>query len=125
MPSLRFFSLSPPRHDIPSIATRRDKKICPLTNPSLLVRGDGANHALVDVQDFDRYVSPLLEKSTATTTELREALSQYEATVILRARPGVFASRKAGLDAHNYEAMTMASPLLTPRMRNIEFAETN
>lgn len=88
-----------------------------------LDRGDGANHALADVEDFDRHVVPVLAKPTSTTTELREALSQYEASVILRARPGIFASRQAGLDAHDWDKMTMSSPLLTPRMKNITIEE--
>lgn len=66
---------------------------------------------------------PHLAKTGTTTAELREALSQYEASVILRARPGIFASRQAGHDAHDFDKMTMKSPLLTPRMKNIHFDE--
>lgn len=89
-----------------------------------LVRGDGANHALADVEDFDKFVVPqLLQAGGGTTTELREALSQYEASVITRARPGIFASRQAGHDAHDFEKMTMKSPLLTPRMKNLNYQE--
>lgn len=88
-----------------------------------LVRGDGANHALADVEDFDKYVVPQLVRTGGTTTELRAALSQYEASVIMRARPGIFASRQAGHDAHDFEKMTMKSPLLTPRMKNLNFQE--
>ncbi|KAJ3477047.1 hypothetical protein NLG97_g8945 [Lecanicillium saksenae] len=90
-----------------------------------MYRGDGANHALADVEDFDRHVVPQLTKPDLTTAELREALSQYEASVILRARPGIFASRQAGLDAHDYENMTTKSPLLTPRTKHINFEEPN
>ncbi|KAJ2979911.1 hypothetical protein NQ176_g2966 [Zarea fungicola] len=89
-----------------------------------MFRGDGANHALADVQDFDTHVAPLLEKPGTGTAELRSALSVYETTVVLRARPGLFASRRAGLDAHDFEGMTMQSPLLTPRMRNLQYDET-
>ncbi|TQV97714.1 hypothetical protein V2A60_006553 [Cordyceps javanica] len=91
-----------------------------------MFRGDGANHALADVEDFDRHVAPQLVKTgtaMTTTAELREALSQYEASVILRARPGVFASRQAGHDAHDWDKMTAKSPLLTPRVKNLNFAE--
>ncbi|KAJ6781804.1 hypothetical protein PWT90_06436 [Aphanocladium album] len=88
-----------------------------------MYRGDGANHALADVEDFDKHVTPELAKPNPTTAELREALSQYEASVILRARPGIFASRQAALDAHDYEKMTMQSPLLTPRLKHITIEE--
>ncbi|OAA79365.1 FAD binding domain-containing protein [Akanthomyces lecanii RCEF 1005] len=89
-----------------------------------MFRGDGANHALADVEDFDRHVVPQLVKAgSTTTTELREALSRYEASVIMRARPGIFASRQAGHDAHDFEKMTMKSPLLTPRMKNLNYEE--
>lgn len=90
-----------------------------------LDRGDGANHALADVDDFDRFVSPLLAKRRTTAAELRDALSQYETTAVLRARPGILASRQASLDAHDFESVTANSPLLTPRKRNLQYAEVH
>lgn len=54
---------------------------------------------------------------------LRIALSQYENTVIDRARPGVLASRRACLDAHEWARIGPESPLLTKRQMNIIYDE--
>ena len=55
-------------------------------------RGEGANHAIVDVLDFVETVLPASQKPDA---ELRSALDQYDQKVISRARPSVLASRRA------------------------------
>lgn len=51
------------------------------------------------------------------TTDLRQSLDQYKEAVISRVRPAVLASRQACLDAHTWQAIGPASPLLTRRER--------
>ncbi|KAH0601498.1 hypothetical protein MHUMG1_00374 [Metarhizium humberi] len=116
-------------------------------------RGEGANHAIADVVDFANHVTPLLvadnesastagnERQTATSATadnlaaeeqeansleqgiLRHALDQYEDVVINRARPGVLASRRACLDAHEWARIGPESPLLTKRQMDIVYDE--
>lgn len=86
---------------------------------SLLDRGEGANHAIVDVDDFAEHVTPAL-KLQASSGELRAALDAYEKAVVDRTRPGVLASRRACLDAHEWMRIDDKSPLLTRRVRNLD-----
>ncbi|PTB69114.1 FAD/NAD(P)-binding domain-containing protein [Trichoderma citrinoviride] len=109
-----------------------------------MYRGEGANHAIVDVLDFATHVVPLLspDRRFSPTTDsqqltdqnqgldfrraLRQALDRYEDAVVSRARPGVLASRRACLDAHAYsrlfgEAATGVSPLLSKREMMLQF----
>lgn len=89
-------------------------------------RGEGANHAIVDVQDFaDLVAGPHLAptQGPASFEELRRALDAYEDAVVERARPGVLASRRACLDAHEWGKIGEASPLLTRRAMKLDFDE--
>ncbi|KAH7122024.1 hypothetical protein B0J13DRAFT_566847 [Dactylonectria estremocensis] len=87
-----------------------------------MYRGEGANHAIVDVQDFVERVVPVLKENQPLNI-LRGALDAYEDEVIKRARPGVLASRRACLDAHEWSRINNRSPLLTRRERNTQFME--
>ncbi|KAI9158881.1 LOW QUALITY PROTEIN: putative FAD-dependent monooxygenase [Paramyrothecium foliicola] len=92
-----------------------------------MYRGEGANHSIVDVLDFaDRLTSLLQSQAQSSGTGfsgLRAALDNYEATVVKRARPGVLASRRACLDAHDWSRINKTSPLLTRRAMIIDFEE--
>jgi hypothetical protein len=115
----------------------------PLTY-SILDRGEGANHAIVDVLDFATHVVPQLALDRASGSNagslqnthqgqaqdfrqpLRQALDGYEDAVVSRSRPGVLASRRACLDAHAFsrlfgEAATGVSPLLSKREMALQF----
>ena len=90
-------------------------------------RGEGANHAIVDVDDFAQHVTPTLQHhlrggiaSPAAFSDLRAALDDYEQAVIERTRPGVLASRRACLDAHEWGRINEKSPLLTRRAMNLD-----
>ena len=85
-------------------------------------RGEGANHAIVDVLDFVELVLPHLSTSGG---HLRLALDKYEDTVIARARPAVLASRQACLDAHEWGSISGDSPLLSRRVMKLESHESN
>ncbi|UKZ76449.1 hypothetical protein TrVFT333_004153 [Trichoderma virens FT-333] len=110
-----------------------------------MYRGEGANHAIIDVLDFATHIVPVLavnrDKFSSNTGSrahthqsqgpnfrqaLRQALDAYEDAVVSRARPGVLASRRACLDAHAFsrlfgEAATGVSPLLSKREMMLQF----
>ena len=96
-------------------------------------RGEGANHAIVDVQDFADLVSPVLSRTSISPADgtpgpsgfedLRSALDAYEDAVVDRARPGVLASRRACLDAHEWKRIDETSPLLSRRAMKLDFDE--
>lgn len=52
---------------------------------------------------------------------LRGALDRYEDTVVERARPGVLASRRACLDAHDWPRIGPESPLLSRRQMRLQY----
>ncbi|GKT49650.1 putative FAD-linked oxidoreductase [Colletotrichum spaethianum] len=85
-----------------------------------MYRGEGANHAIIDVLDFAETVAPALNADFA---ELRAAIDVYEDRVVARARPGVLASRRACLDAHDWPRISPASPLLSKREMMLQFDE--
>ncbi|OHW99499.1 FAD binding domain-containing protein [Colletotrichum incanum] len=85
-----------------------------------MYRGEGANHAILDVLDFGENVAPKLD---ANFTELRAAMDVYEDQVITRARPGVLASRRACMDAHDWPKISPTSPLLSKREMKLQFDE--
>ncbi|KAL0932840.1 FAD binding domain-containing protein [Colletotrichum truncatum] len=85
-----------------------------------MYRGEGANHAILDVLDFAVNV---VEKLNTTFPDLRAGLDAYEDAVIGRARPGVLASRRACLDAHDWPKISPTSPLLSKREMKLQFDE--
>ena len=86
-------------------------------------RGEGANHVILDVQDFVKELAPALQVGSDFAS-LRSALDRYEEAVVARTRPAVLASRQACLHAHNWSKISNESPLLTRRMPFVEFDET-
>ncbi|KAJ4287339.1 hypothetical protein N0V90_012737 [Kalmusia sp. IMI 367209] len=91
-------------------------------HPMAMYRGDGANHAIMDVQQFAQKVAPILS-ARSTEQTLRAALDTYEDEVTARTRPAVLASRQAALDAHDYGRIDAQSPLLSRRAMKLEFDE--
>ncbi|CAH0003184.1 unnamed protein product, partial [Clonostachys byssicola] len=90
-----------------------------------MYRGEGANHAIVDVLDFVESVGPKFRNEDVGCDSLIESLNAYERSVVERARTGVLASRQACLDAHNWSRITSESPLLTRREMKLQFDESN
>ncbi|PTD08911.1 putative FAD-dependent monooxygenase [Fusarium culmorum] len=88
-----------------------------------MYRGEGANHVILDVQDFVDRVVPVL-KDGGDFGALRTSLDGYEKAVVTRTRPAVLASRQACLHAHDWEKINSESPLLTRRMPFVEFDES-
>ncbi|KAG7290104.1 hypothetical protein NEMBOFW57_000099 [Staphylotrichum longicolle] len=98
-------------------------------HPMAMYRGEGANHAIVDVLDLAELVIPHLLRGTEsahpTAVDLRAALDRYEDRVVGRARPAVLASRQASLDAHQWARINDKSPLLSRRAMNLAFDESD
>ncbi|RGP79897.1 hypothetical protein FLONG3_1968 [Fusarium longipes] len=88
-----------------------------------MYRGEGANHVILDVQDFVERVIPVLQHHGDYAT-LRSAMDDYERAAVTRTRPAVLASRQACLHAHNWSKISSDSPLLTRRMPFVEFDES-
>lgn len=89
----------------------------------MIVRGEGANHAIVDVLNFVKHLEPHFPKTNAEDgaeqadlKSIREAIDRYEDAVNTRAIPAVLASRQASLDANEYEKINDDSPLVTRRV---------
>lgn len=86
-------------------------------------RGEGANHAIVDVLDFVELVLPHLTGDR--DGNIRSSLDRYEDRVVARTRPAVLASRQACLDAHDWRRINAQSPLLSRRTMNVPFDESS
>ncbi|KAI5467654.1 FAD binding domain-containing protein [Mariannaea sp. PMI_226] len=88
----------------------------------VMYRGEGANHCIVDVNDFIDLVGPHLGPDNVFVN-VRKALDAYEDAVVARARPGVLASRRACLDAHDWSRINASSPLLTRREMKLKLSD--
>lgn len=88
-----------------------------------LDRGEGANHAIVDVLDLVELFIPHVLTQDGGMSKLREAIDAYEGTVVARSRPAVLASRQACLDAHQWDSINEKSPLLSRRDMRLDFDE--
>lgn len=86
-------------------------------------RGEGANHAILDVLDFAETVGSKLSGNNNSFADLRAVLDIYEDAVVSRARPGVLASRRACMDAHDWPKISLTSPLLSKREMKLQFDE--
>ncbi|KAK4224216.1 FAD/NAD(P)-binding domain-containing protein [Podospora fimiseda] len=87
-------------------------------HPMVMYRGEGANHAIVDVLEFVEEVLPYVYGEG-----LRDALDRFEDKVVPRVRAGVLASRQACYDAHQWDRISGESPLLSRRAMRLEFGE--
>lgn len=101
-----------------------------------IVRGEGANNAIVDVLDFTKQVdlksirsvtsqalaqwegyTPNIFNSTSSSASILESIRAYEKDMIARAGPSVENSRKACLDAHDFSVIKAGnSPLVARRV---------
>ena len=100
----------------------------PLLAPEMMLmvlqdRGEGANHGITDIALFlEKILSPLHNSSLSTFFDgsspqtIQDAIDAYEKEMIQRAGPAVLTSRRACLDAHDYEKITDQSPLVSRRV---------
>lgn len=82
-------------------------------------RGEGANHAIVDVLGLKEKV--LLQAVESNCDTRKHDLRGFGEDLVARTRPAVLASRKACLDAHDWQALTPDSPLLSRRQMIVDF----
>ncbi|KAK0625972.1 hypothetical protein B0T14DRAFT_561924 [Immersiella caudata] len=116
--SLELYDWLPPK-EVPSLGNIA--LVGDAFHPMSMYRGEGANHAIVDVLDLIETVIPHLASDKAT---LQTAVQTYQNAVAARARPGVLASRQACLDAHDWGRISSDSPLLTRRAMKLDFDDS-
>ncbi|RAQ58697.1 FAD binding domain protein [Aspergillus flavus] len=80
-----------------------------------MFRGEGANNAIVDVQDLVKRIDFTLAGSF-TLDALRSSVAAYEQDIFARAETSVLNSRQACLDAHDFEKILNGSPLVSKRV---------
>lgn len=78
-----------------------------------IVRGDGANQGIMDISVLLSNILPLL--TTIPPAQMKAAVDAYEDEMITRAAPAVLTSRRACLEAHDYQCITDKSPLVSMR----------
>ena len=83
----------------------------------VMYRGEGANHAIVDVDILLKQLKPLPETEGGLDhEEVKSAVGRYEAEMIERTELAVLASRQACLDAHDWSRLNDKSPLVRRRL---------
>ncbi|KAE8150482.1 hypothetical protein BDV25DRAFT_154306 [Aspergillus avenaceus] len=80
-----------------------------------MFRGEGANNAIVDVQDLVKNVD-FTSPRTFELETLNTSLQAFESDIFARAEPSVLSSRQACLDAHDFQAILNGSPLVSKRI---------
>jgi 2-polyprenyl-6-methoxyphenol hydroxylase-like FAD-dependent oxidoreductase len=83
-----------------------------------IVRGEGANHGITDIAVLLDHLLPARNDPTAAS--LKPAMDAYEREMIRRKAPAVLASRRACLDAHDYEKINDQSPPVSRRVMPTE-----
>lgn len=93
---------------------------------SRAVRGEGANHAILDVSNFLRRLQPVLSTPAGPSNapalddeqmsrSIEGAIIDFEEERDVRCRIAVQASRQACLDAHEHGRINENSPLIMQR----------
>jgi 2-polyprenyl-6-methoxyphenol hydroxylase-like FAD-dependent oxidoreductase len=82
----------------------------------VMYRGEGANHAIVDVAKLLEQLQPLLMKDSLEDVEVKAAVEKYEIEMVERTELAVLASRQACLDAHEWSRLNDRSPLVRRRL---------
>ena len=95
----------------------------------VMYRGQGANHAIVDIsvllQHIRHLVNPIEGSGVEDTDAVfRDALEKYQTEMIERSELGVLASRRACLDAHDASRINDQSPLVRRRLMKEDLEKT-
>ena len=91
---------------------------------TILVRGENANQAIMDIWSFLHQLLPHIQCFRNSSyppvhdilKAVQKAIVAYEGEMYARSKPSVLASRQACLDAHQYERINEASPLIAKRI---------
>ncbi|EPS31928.1 hypothetical protein PDE_06887 [Penicillium oxalicum 114-2] len=89
-----------------------------------MFRGEGANNAIVDVEDLIKSVD-LRPSGISDLETLSKALDAYRHRMFARVESSVLNSRRACLDAHDFEKILAGSPLVAARELRASAAESN
>ena len=90
----------------------------------VMYRGEGANHAIVDVSVLLQHIGSLLEgEGEIDDGKFETAVRAYEAEMIERTEIAVLASRQACLDAHDFKKLDDRSPLVRRRLMRVDLEE--
>ncbi|ERF68200.1 hypothetical protein EPUS_05281 [Endocarpon pusillum Z07020] len=82
-----------------------------------MFRGEGANHGITDVAILLESLLPNLSRpSSSSSASLEHAIHTYEREMIRRTAPAVLTSRRACMDAHDYNRIDDQSPLISRRL---------
>ncbi|KAI4160099.1 MAG: hypothetical protein L6R39_000254 [Caloplaca ligustica] len=87
-----------------------------LANPSSQVRGEAYNHGVADIDVLLSNILSTVYPSKTSSPTLKQAIDAYEAEMIQRTAPAVLTSRRACLDAHQYDRIDDQSPLVSKRV---------
>ncbi len=94
----------------------------------VMFRGEGANHAIVDVSMALDHIVPLIKSSGGNRSDdalWKKAVEDYEREMIERSELAVMASRQACIDAHDYKRLDDKSPLVRRRLMRADFENTD
>ncbi|KAJ5432398.1 FAD-dependent monooxygenase [Penicillium daleae] len=80
-----------------------------------MFRGEGANNAIVDVQDLINNVD-MKNPASFNSDTLSKLLDAYQHDIFARVEPSFLNSRQACLDAHDFSKILAGSPLVAPRL---------
>lgn len=81
----------------------------------VMFRGEGANRGILDVGKWLEQHLELLKSGYWENEQMKEASKNYQSEMIERARTAVLSSRKACLDAIDYQRIDGNSPLVNKR----------
>ncbi|KAL8996071.1 MAG: hypothetical protein Q9188_006656 [Gyalolechia gomerana] len=88
-----------------------------------MFRGEAYNHGVADISVLLSKILSTIPPSTSATSSpkkppltVKQAIDAYEAEMIQRTAPAVLTSRRACLDAHQYDRITDQSPLVSRRV---------
>ena len=84
-------------------------------------RGEGANHAIVDISILLEHIKPLVQSSE--DADFHAAIEKYEIEMIERSGLGVLASRQACMDAHDFTRLNDKSPLVRRRLMRADLED--
>ncbi|KAI4286446.1 MAG: hypothetical protein L6R35_004299 [Caloplaca aegaea] len=82
-----------------------------------MFRGEAYNHGVADISILLSNLLTTVPSAPETSQpSLKQAIDSYEAEMIQRTAPAVLTSRRACLDAHQYDRITDQSPLVSRRV---------
>lgn len=86
-----------------------------------MFRGEAYNHGVADISVLLPKILSTISLSKSASSEdspwtLKQAIGDYEAEMIQRTAPAVLTSRRACLDAHQYDRINDQSPLVSKRV---------